>query len=81
MPDINHVNALMNRPIDCVIYISNDVFIILCDIVLNINDDQGFFHLVIFFTSPVTVEAICSKGLRVTILSIYTELDPGRKLE
>ena len=44
MPDINHVNALMNRPIDGVIYIANDVFIILCDIVLNIYDDQGFFH-------------------------------------
>ena len=38
------MNALMNRPIDGVIDIPNNVFIILCDIVLNINNDQGFVH-------------------------------------
>lgn len=39
-----------------------------------------FICITFLYTSPITVEAICSKGLRATFLSSYTEHDAGEEL-
>ena len=66
------MNALMNCPIDGVIDIPNNVFIILCDIVLNINDDQGFVHcLLLFLFHPPTVACMKRLAFRSTFLLSY----------
>ena len=69
----------MNRPIDGIIYIPNNVFIVLCDIVLNVNDDQGFVHFFIvflltnavveFFMTQITISSL--SFLLITISALF----------
>lgn len=43
VPDIDNMDILIDGPVDRLIDLSNNLFVILCDVVLDIDNDERFF--------------------------------------